>query len=319
MSTGDAATPSEGKSCRTMIDVRSEIDYNAENAGCTFNIPRSELQAGQPGLSKVLALVGGDTSAAIGVHCYSGNKAGQVKSYLESEGFTNVENDRGWLSGDKDSIIAKCVAVDECNSDANDAAATTDHELVLTTKEDIGYLPDSNMSCDCSFSDISTPLAVSSTALTFGFYEIRAKMADASLRSSFWLQGDSGEINILDTVPASINNGLRVNNNYHCFDQVNDGIFGSSTESNETAIANLDPSDGYHTYGVDRTTNGAVKFYVDGMLIRTLTPNDASCLEQPMYVIFSMETITEEGIPSPFTTYTSHIKYFRFWTPTVTL
>jgi len=193
------------------------------------------------------------------------------------------------------------------------AAISSGKQLVLTSKNDAGFVPagiDEN--CDCGFGDISTPLVVSSSFLTYGFYEVRAKMAKASLLSSFWLQGESGEINILDTVPASINNGLKVSNNYHCFDPAGDG---SKTEDDENTIGNLDPSDGFHTYGVERQASG-VKFYVDGKLVRTLTSNtvsDASCLQQPMSVIFSMETIESEGIPSAFNTHTSNLEYFRFW------
>ena len=111
-------SPSPAPQCRTMIDVRDEADYRADNAGCTANILITEFGAGQPGLSKVLALVRNDKTAAVGVHCYRGNRAGQVKAYLEANGFTNVENDGGWVE-EKAAIVAKCAAVDECNGSYN--------------------------------------------------------------------------------------------------------------------------------------------------------------------------------------------------------
>jgi hypothetical protein len=160
---------------------------------------------------------------------------------------------------------------------------------------------------------ISTPLVVSSDPLSFGYYEIRAKMAKASILSSIFLQstsGGGGEITILDTVPASAKNGLKVSNSYHCFDRAT----GATTKSSEMKIAKLDPSDGFHTYGVDRGTDGVVRFYVDGALARTLTVSDASCLQQPMKLVFSMVTATAEGVPSKFNAYTSHIEYFRHYT-----
>ena len=116
-STNTATAPSPAASpppCRVMVDVRVAKDYAAGNAGCTANIPRTDFAAGKPGLGQMLALVGNDKAAAIGIHCYRGIWAGQVKVYLENEGFTNVENDGGWDNEDKDEIIAKCDNVEAC-------------------------------------------------------------------------------------------------------------------------------------------------------------------------------------------------------------
>ena len=202
------------------------------------------------------------------------------------------------------------------------AVVSSANELVLTTKEeptcskgDASYDIDGSAGiflCGVTCGYISTPLVVSTAELTFGFYEIRAKMAKASLLSSFFLQSTSGggEISIVDAVPASTKNGLKVSNSYHCFNPAD----GTTTKSSEMKIAKLDPSDGFHTYGVERATDGAVKFYVDGALVRSLTPTDASCLQEPMQVIFSMVTANEEGVPTEFNAYTSHIEYFRHWT-----
>jgi len=102
------------------------------------------------------------------------------------------------------------------------AVISSAKELVLTTKEEPGK---SDKTCG----GISTPLVVSSATLSFGFYEIRAKMAKASLLSSFFLQSTlgGGEISIVDTVPASTKNGLKVSNSYHCFNPAD----GTTTKS----------------------------------------------------------------------------------------
>lgn len=187
------------------------------------------------------------------------------------------------------------------------AAISSAKELVLTTKEESGQ---DGKTCG----GISTPLVVSSDALSFGFYEIRAVLGEAgkgSLMSSFFLQSTygGGEISIVDAVPNA-KSGIKVSNNYHCFSPVD----GSTTKSSPKPIANLDTTNGFHTYGIERGTDGAVKFYIDGTLARTVTPADASCLQQPMKVIFSMVTDNVEGVPSGFTAHTSHIQYFRHWT-----
>ena len=100
----------------------------------TVNIPRSQFGSGSglPGLNKLLALVGDDKDAAIGLHCYHGNWALVVKTYLEAEGFTNVDNDGGWIS-DKDAIITKCAAVDECSSNAPSSWCYTTAECSSST------------------------------------------------------------------------------------------------------------------------------------------------------------------------------------------
>ena len=108
--------PAPAQPCRTMIDAREEADYNADHADCTINIPAPEFNAGKSGLSKVRALLNNNTAAAVGVHCYRGVRSGQVKAYLEANGFTNVENDGGWASGDKAAIIAKCADADACSA-----------------------------------------------------------------------------------------------------------------------------------------------------------------------------------------------------------
>jgi hypothetical protein len=137
-------------------------------------------------------------------------------------------------------------------------------------------------------------------------------MAKASLLSAFWLQGNSGEINVFETTPASINNGLVSNNNFHCFDAV--GTAASTTQS-PFSLASFDPSAAFNTYGIDWTASG-VKYYVNGALVRELAASSTAsgCLSQSMSIILSMETQESEGVPSSFGSVSTSVQYFRAWT-----
>ena len=185
----------------------------------------------------------------------------------------------------------------------------------LNTVYEEGFAPSGEADCDCGYSDITTPLVVSKTKLKYGFFEINAKMAKSQLLSAFWLQGNSGEINIFETVPDSPYSpyGVSNSNNYHCFNAVGTA---AATEDNSLVLQNFDPSLAFNTYGIDWSATG-VKFYINGGLVRTLTTNQiatSGCLDQSMSVIFSMETMESEGVPTNFGTKTTQLAYFRYYT-----
>jgi len=187
--------------------------------------------------------------------------------------------------------------------------------LNLNTKYEKGFAPNGEADCNCGYSDITTPLVVSKTKLKYGFFEISAKMAKSQLLSAFWLQGNSGEINIFESVPYSVYspNGVSNSNNYHCFNAVGTA---AQTEDNSVMLPSFDPSLAFNTYGIDWSASG-VKFYINGGLVRTLNTNQIStpgCLDQSMSVIFSMETMESEGVPSNFGTKTTELAYFRYYT-----
>lgn len=184
----------------------------------------------------------------------------------------------------------------------------------MDTVYENGFVPSGESECNCGYSDITTPLVVSKTKLKYGFFEISAKMAKAQLLSAFWLQGNSGEINVFETVPQSMygSNGVSNSNNYHCFNAV---ATAASTEDNRMEIPGFDPSTAFNTYGIDWSSAG-VKFYINGALVRTLSTNQiakSGCLDQSMSVIFSMETLESEGVPSNFGTKTTQLAYFRYY------
>ena len=141
-------------------------------------------------------------------------------------------------------------------------AALANGVLELRTIHEPGFLPaPPDPDCDCIHGEISTPLLVSTTQMQHGFYEIRAKMASAALLSSFFLQGDGGEINIFDVSPSG-GAGSTFTNGYHCF---NSAGTGDDTEHTSMSITGFDPQDGFHTYGIERSASGVTFYNLEAM------------------------------------------------------
>jgi len=67
-----------------LIDVRTPEEYQASHADQAINIPIDDILAGD--LSKI------DKNKPIYLYCRSGNRAGQVKEFLESKGYENITN-----------------------------------------------------------------------------------------------------------------------------------------------------------------------------------------------------------------------------------
>lgn len=174
-------------------------------------------------------------------------------------------------------------------------------KLNLVTKFEDGATPPGS-ECSCGFEDVTLPLVTSSKMFQYGYFEVKAKFADAKVLSSFWLQGKTGEINVFET------DGAKASSNYHCFDP-SDGS--ATVEASEVlSAAGFDPSDAFHVYGLEWSASG-IKYYVDGKMVRQVTSAKAGCLDQPMAIILSVEPTS--STPASFGTYTSKVEYFRRW------
>jgi rhodanese-related sulfurtransferase len=67
-----------------LIDVRTPEEYQSGHADDAINIPIDDILAGD--LSKI------NKNKAIYLYCRSGNRANQVKVFLENKGYKNVVN-----------------------------------------------------------------------------------------------------------------------------------------------------------------------------------------------------------------------------------
>ena len=97
--------PVEENRCPLVIDTRSQAEWDAGHANCAY---RLEIHDDPSLESKLFQLALGDRSYPVQLYCRSGNRAGQAQSILQSYGWTNVTNARGWESGDQEDILKLC-------------------------------------------------------------------------------------------------------------------------------------------------------------------------------------------------------------------
>lgn len=79
-----------------VIDVRTEAEWKDGHHPDALHLPHTTILDGS-GFAEL------DKTEPVVLYCRSGNRAGQVKNYLEAQGFTNVKN----LGGISDLIISK--------------------------------------------------------------------------------------------------------------------------------------------------------------------------------------------------------------------
>jgi len=161
--------------------------------------------------------------------------------------------------------------------------------------------------CACAERNVSLGLVSSVKQYQYGFFEASVQAAGAvdGITSSFWLQGASGEINIMDYTQGAAT-GTR---GAHCFYDGDDGKgdFDHREDVTMTAAA-------AQVFGVEWTSK-AINFYQDGTLTHSLSEADPvfACLNQPMNIIFSTE-VAAASVPEGLTTTSMEVDYFRYWT-----
>jgi beta-glucanase (GH16 family) len=176
--------------------------------------------------------------------------------------------------------------------------SSDDSTAKFTTRFEKGYNPrgDSVESCNCGieFGDHSSGLLVSKAAFTYGYFEASISGDDNAdgLRTSFWLQGAGGEINIVDIFNSD--GKTTASNDFHCWGTANDGTDTVSTTNEDdkwvaSSMASRITLEGANTYGVLWTTN-AITFYVNDNVHRTIAKDVMTCIDAPMHIIMSTET-----------------------------
>lgn len=165
--------------------------------------------------------------------------------------------------------------------------------------------------CACAARSVALGLVSSKQQFQYGFFEASVQIADADgITSSFWLQGASGEINVLDYTRGNPTGSLGA----HCFGaDKGDGDISKKVEFDATDAVQTGTAP-VQVYGVDWSSE-AIKFYQDGVLTATLTASDDvfACLNQPMNVIMSTE-VAASSVPEGLGTTTMEVSAFQYWT-----
>lgn len=194
-----------------------------------------------------------------------------------------------------------------------DNVSVKDGKLILTAKyENTKEMAEQNKKNPSGkkYQNYTTACVQSKTKASYGYYEIKAKIADTSLTSSFWFQGKTKEIDVIECVGNSKNISkfdYIYPTNFHDFskgwDKDVDDPF------NWTAPVRL--ANDYHIYGIDWQKD-YIRFYFDGKLVREVKN---TIYHEDMYVFMDMETFEWHGYPDKADLPKDYkIEYIRAWT-----
>ncbi|ONI43848.1 hypothetical protein AN641_01315 [Candidatus Epulonipiscioides gigas] len=153
----------------------------------------------------------------------------------------------------------------------------------------------------------------------YGYYEVKTRTAPISMTSSFWMRGDSKEIDVYEQV------GRAKNNPKPDAYPINTHDFESGTDIADpfTYYTGEDLTLDYHVYGLEWGKDW-LKFYYDGELIHV---RENKVFNEPQEMKFDMEAFKWKGFPdkTDFTTFADpltfeerfagdfHIEYIRVW------
>ena len=155
----------------------------------------------------------------------------------------------------------------------------------------------------------STGAIQSRTMAHYGYYEVRAKVADSSSTSSFWFQGSESEIDVIEAIGNSTLDpgyGSMMPMNLHYFPGgwANDQAFPMQYDTGVRL------ADGFHVFGLDWQPE-SIRFYFDGTLVRT---QDNLYWHEPEYLFLDSEAFLWFGFPPPGTLPSEYqIDYVRAW------
>ena len=133
-------------------------------------------------------------------------------------------------------------------------------------------------------------------ALPYGYYEARIKTSDISMTSSFWFQGKSSEMDVIENIgnPAKAGEehvAYQMNMNTHYFPH------GWPTDqSNQKAhILTTRVADDYHIYAMEWDAD-FIRYYLDGTKVYEQANNGRFTEGQTMF--FDTEAFVWQGYPT---------------------
>lgn len=131
----------------------------------------------------------------------------------------------------------------------------------------------------------------------FGYYEAVFQIGRSDgLNNAFWLNTPSSHANQVDKLEIDIAEAHFHNENHmtvHDWEPVHVGTGAT------LSVPNIYP--GYHTVGLEWSADGALRWYWDGQLARTVAASDLAAYESmlPLQVMFSTKVIDFAGTPGP--------------------
>lgn len=131
----------------------------------------------------------------------------------------------------------------------------------------------------------------------FGYYETVMQVGrDDGLNNAFWLLTPFSHGNNVDSLEIDITEAHYHNEHHMNVHDWQPAHVGSGTT---LSVPNIYP--GYHNVGLEWDTDGTLKWYWDGALVRTMTASQLAAFENmtPVQVMFSTKVIPFAGTPGP--------------------
>ena len=167
-----------------------------------------------------------------------------------------------------------------------------------------------------AYENITTAAVISKQQFQYGYMEIKAKAADAPISSSFWMTGNTSELDVFEhfgraAYPQQSHLETEIWSSIHDWNlpQGNNSIW---TDRMQLPFR---VADDFHVYGVDWNEDG-LKFYVDGIQIREVLADDVAGwnLDEPLWVWVDSETFPWHGLPDAQDLPVDYeVEYIRVW------
>jgi len=187
-------------------------------------------------------------------------------------------------------------------------------KLKLETKWDSDFnfsdkVQDYGNGTSYKYENITTAAVISKKLFQYGYMEIKCKVADASITSSFWTTGNQSELDIFEFIGKPKQSHKKHLEKEYKF-SIHDWSRSVGGKTVWTDKVNLDwrVADGFHIYGCD-WSEGGLRFFADGQLIRSATIEEMEAeatehangspwvLTKPLRVWVDSETFPWHGLP----------------------
>lgn len=150
------------------------------------------------------------------------------------------------------------------------------------------------------YENITTAAVISKQQVRYGYFEIRCKAAKASVTSSFWMTGNSSEIDVFEFLgrPAQRH---KTHLESELWSSIHDWSKpGGPTTWTDRMQLGFKVADGFHTYGMEWNPE-YLRFYVDGQQVREVTKSQVGdegwVIDKPVWVWVDSEVFPWHGIP----------------------
>ena len=245
-----------------------------------------------------------------------------------SDEFEAAELDEDkWLIQGKDGVYQSNFVGRAPSQFSTDNVRIEDGKLKLETRWEPGYpfSPAQDVNGD-AYENITTAAVISKSTFLYGYMEIKCKVADASITSSFWTTGHHSELDIFEFMGKPKQEWKKHLEKEYKF-SIHDWspAVGGKTVWTDKYELPYRVADDFHTYGCDWSAEG-LKFYADGELIRSATVEEIEAeatadangsswvLTKALYVWVDSETFPWHGLPEEQDLPVDYeIEYIRVW------